>query len=234
MALGIIELYNDVVKDSANSDQNGELSYEQFSRLSRRAELLLFDWLSGRVSGDTAPIPWTSQKDKDWLSPFITKYPKQVVNGEIVKPSDYYQWENFYRIGSKEGIDCEDDELDATDPCNTAIEIVDGQEFYERCRTDIEELQVSLDKPIAKLIGNKIEVLPKDLGSVCLEYIRYPLFGSITGKIDPLYNEEVPDVVVDYEYDEWARPFLVFWIVDMFCNKTRETAEKQFNASSKP
>lgn len=234
MKIGAVSLYNDVVKDSANSDQNGELSYSQFSRLSRRAELLLLDYLSGGVSNERLPIPWVSQKNKDWLSPFITKYPKQVVNGFIDKPEDYYQWENFFKLGSKEGIDCEDEEETPVDECNTPIEIVDGQEFYDRCNTDIEELQVSLDKPIAKLAGNKIEVLPKDLGSVVLEYIRQPVFASITGKIDPEYNEEVPDVVVDYEWEEWARPYLVFWIVDMFCNKTRESAEKQFNAASNP
>lgn len=233
MKIGAVSLYDDVVKDTANTDQNGELSYAQFTRLSRRAEILLLDWISGGVTNERLPIPWVSQKNKDWLSPFIKKYPKQITDGTIDRPADYYQYENFYRLGSKDGVDCEDDE-EQTDDCNTPIEIVDGTEFYERCHTYIEELQVSLSKPIAKLVGDKFEVMPKDLGSVCLEYIRQPVFASITGKIDPVYNEEVPDTVVDYEWEEWARPYLIFFITDMISNKTREQAIKQFNAASNP
>lgn len=231
--LSIIEVYDDVVKDTTNADQNGQLSYAQFNRLSRRAETLLLDWISGGVTNERLPIPWVSQKNKDWLSPFITKYPKQVTDGTITKPADYYQFENFYRIGSKEGVDCDDEDVQ-TDDCNTPIEILDGQQFYERCHTYIEELKVSLDKPVCKLIGNKFEVMPKDIGSVCLEYIRRPVPASITTKIDPVYNEEVPDVVVDYEFDEWARPYLIWFISDMYSNNTREQALKTFNQSSNP
>lgn len=233
MKIGAISLYDDVVKDTANTDQNGELSYSQFTRLLRRAETLLLDWISGGVTNERLPIPWVSQKNKDWLSPFIKKWEKQVTGGTIDKPPDYYQYENFFKLGSKINADCEDDDEPA-DECNTPIEIVDGQQFYERCNTYIEELQVSLSKPIAKELGNKFEVMPKDLGSVCLEYIRQPVFGSITGKLDPTYNEEVPDVVVDLEWEDWARPYLIFFITDMISNKTRESALKQFNAASNP
>lgn len=230
--VNVIEIYEDVVKDTANADQNGQLSYAQFSRFSRRAELLLLDWLSGKVTNDQMPIPWISQKDKDWLSPFITKYPKQASDGFIPRPDDYYQWENFYRLGSEVNADCEDDVQ--PEVCNTPIEIVDGQQFYERCHTYIEEMKVSMKKPICKLIGNQIEIMPKDIGSVCLEYIRLPKFASITGKNDPVYNDEIPDVVVNYEWEEWARPYLVWLITDMFANTTREQALKQFNTASNP
>jgi hypothetical protein len=229
----ILEIYDDVVKDTTNADQNGQLSYAQFSRISRRAELLLLDWISGGVTNERLPIPYVSQKNKDWLSPFITKYQKQVVGGFIDKPSDYYQYDNFYRLGSKSDADCDDNNL-PQDDCNTPIEILDGQQFYARCNTYIDELKVSADKPICKMIGNQFEVAPKDLGSVCLEYVRLPVFGSITGKNDPIYNEEVPDVVVDYEWEEWARPFLIWFITDIFSNTTREQALKQFNAASNP
>lgn len=231
--LSIIEVYEDVAKDTANADQNGQLNYAQFSRLSRRAETSLLDWISGGVTNQRLPIPWVSQKNKDWLSPFITKWSKQVVNGEVPKPDDYYQFETFYRIGSKEGVDCEDDD-EQIDQCNTTIELVDGSEFDERCNTYIEELKVSLSKPISKMVGKNFVVAPKDLGSVCLEYIRRPVPGSITGKIDPIYNDEIPDVVVDYEWEEWARPFLIWFIVDEFSNSTREQALKQFNQASNP
>lgn len=232
--ISVISLYDDVVKDTASADQNGQVSYQQFSRLSRRAEILLLDWISGGVTNERLPIPWVSQKNKDWLSPFITKWSKQVTGGAIDKPPDYYQYENFYKLGSKVNADCEEEDGEPMDECNTPIEIVDGEEFYERCNTSIEELEISISKPIAKEVGTTFEVMPKDLGSVCLEYIRQPVFASITGKNDPVYNEEIPDVVVDYEWEEWARPFLIFFITDMISNKTREQALKQFNAASNP
>lgn len=232
MAISILEIYEDIVKDTANADQNGQLSYSQFSRLSKRAELNLLDYLTGGVTNERLPIPWVSQKNKDWLSPFITKYPKQVNGGTIEKPADFYQYENFYRIGSKTTTDCDEDVQ--PDECNTPIEMLDGQQFYERCHTYIDELKVSLDKPICKMVGDEIEVAPRDLGSVVLEYVRLPLFGRITGKNDPVFNEEIPDIVEDYEWGEFARPFLIWWITDFYTNKTREQAEKQFNAASNP
>lgn len=233
MPLSITEIYDDVSKDTANADQNGQLSYQMFSRLSRRAELRMLEWLSGPIDGNpNMPAPWKTQKNKDWLSPLIEKYPAQVVNGTIDRPENYYQFENFYKIGSKSETDCDD--VVATDDCNTPIELLDGQQYYQRCRTYIDELKPSLDKPISKLVGNKFEVLPKDLGSVVLEYIKMPVFGSITGKIDPIYNDEVPDVVVDYSWDERSRPLLIWFIVDEYSNNTREQALKTFNNASNP
>lgn len=232
MSLSIVEIYDDVVKDTANADQNGQINYAMFSRLSRRAELRLLDWLSGDVANERMPAPWVTQKNKDWLSPFIKKYPTQVINGFISRPSDYYLYEDFYRIGSKVSDSCDDEDL--VDECNTPIEMLDGQQFYERCRTYIEELKPSIYKPITKLVGDKFELRPKDLGSVELEYIRIPVFGSITGIVDPVFNDEVPDVIVNYEWDERSRPLLVWFIVDEYSNHTREQALKQFNQASNP
>lgn len=232
--LDIKTVYDDVVKDTANADQNGQLSYQMFTRLSRRAELRMLEWLSGPIDGNpNMPAPWKTQKNKDWLSPLIKKYPAQVVNGTIDRPSDYYLYEDFYRIGSKSDADCDDDVI-VTDDCNTPIELLDGQQYYQRCRTYIDELKPSLDKPIAKLVGNKFEVLPKDLGSVELEYIALPVFGSITGKVDPIYNDEVPDVVVNYSWDERSRPLLIWFIVDEFSNHVSSQSMKQFNQASNP
>lgn len=228
----ILELYADVSKDTANADQNGQLSYAMFSRLSRRAELRMLSWLTGSDSGEKLPMPWANQKNKDWLSPLIKKYPTQVTGGTIDRPDDYYQYENFYRLGTGEQASCDDD----TEPseCNTPIELLDGQQYYERCRTNIDELKPSLDKPITKIVGQTFELMPRDLGSVVLEYIKFPVPGSITGKNDPIYNDEVPDVVVNYEWDERARPLLIWFIVDEYSNNTREQALKQFNAASSP
>lgn len=232
--LSVVSVYNDVVKDTANADQNGHLGYEQFTRISRRAELNLISWLTGSVDNQRVPIPYLSQKNKDWIAPFIKKKSGQVTGGVFQRPDDYYQYENFYRLGARIASDCEEDEDVNPDEGNTPIELLDGQQFYERSRTRIESLKPSLLKPIAKEVGRTFEVLPLDLGSVTLEYIRYPLFGSIVGTIDPVYNEEIPGTVVDYEWDENAREMLVWFIVDTFSNNTREQALKQFNSASKP
>lgn len=233
MPISILEIFEDVKKDTANADQNGELTYAQFSRLSKRAELALHEWLTGGVTNERLPIPWVSQKNKDWLSFFITKFKTNPVNGLVERPADYYQYENLYRLGSTVAADCDEDDVQP-DECNTPIEVLDGQQFYERCHTYIDELKPSIHKPIAKQVGEDFELMPKDMGSVCLEYIRLPKFGRVTGKIDPVFNEEVPDVVEDYEWGEWARPFLIWWITDFYTNKTREKAGKEFNAASNP
>ncbi|MBP6478171.1 MAG: hypothetical protein KA290_10670 [Chitinophagaceae bacterium] len=231
--LDVVSVYNDITKDSANTPQNGDLSYEMFNRMSKRAELRLIDWLSGSVSNDRLPIPYVTQKNKDWLSPFIKKYETQVVNGRITRPSDYYMYENFFRLGSKVADNCDDDE-DVLDDCNTPITILDGDEFNDRCKSNVEEIKPSINIPIAKLVGNEFELGPKDLGSVTLEYIRYPEYASIIPRMDEVYNEEVPDVVTDYEWNENSREILIWFIVDTYANHTREQALKQFNAASNP
>lgn len=227
----IIDIYNSLSLDDANKDQNGTISYPRFNRLSRRAEIKLLDWVSGDIEGQKPPEPYTTQKDKDFLSPFITKFPAQVVNGSITKPSDYYGYENMYRLGNKLSADCEEEEA-SSDGCNTPIELLDGGQFFERCNTDIEELKPSFKKPIAKIIGKQFDFLPNDLGSVQLEYIRYPIYGEIKTKMDTVYNEEVPDPLtsINYEWDDKAINLLIWFMVDLFCNHNREQALKQFNA----
>lgn len=235
--LSIVEIYEDVSKDTANADQNGQLSYAMFSRLSKRAELRMLSWLTGSDSGANIPQPWVNQKNKDWLSPLIKKFPTQVVAGAINRPEDYYLYENFYRLGTGAKASCDDQEEDKpVDDANTPIELLDGQQFYERSRTYIDELKPSINKPISKIVGNTFEVLPKDLGSVTLEYIKMPVFGSITAKPDPdpVYNDEVIDVITNYEWDERSRPLLIWFICDEYANNTREQALKQFNAASNP
>lgn len=229
--VNVIDLYYSVALDDANKDSNGTLSFERFNRLSKRAELKLIDWISGDISGEKPPEPYTTQKDKDFLSPFITKYPAQIVNGAITKPSDYYGYENMYRLGNKLSADCEE-EAPASDGCNTTIELLDGSQFNERCNTEIDELKPSFNLPISKLVGKQFEFIPNDLGSVVLEYIRYPKYGEIKTKMDTVYNEEVPDPAtsIDYEWDDKAMNLLIWFIVDMFCNHNREQALKQFNA----
>lgn len=224
-------IYDDVIKDSANTAENGELTISQFNRFSRRAEISLFNWLTGDPAGIQPPAPYITQKNKDWLSPFITKFPAHVVDGFIIRPADYAAYENFYRLGSGTNSGCDEDETVSQDECNIAIELLDGQKFYQRCNTFIEGLKPSLNKPIAKMIGNTFEVLPKDLGSVTLEYIRIPKFAEIKTKEDIVFNEVVPDTAtsIDYEWDQTVRDILIYIITDYYANNTRENAIKEFN-----
>lgn len=233
MTIDAISLYDDF-KDEANKWESGYASIDMFNRLSRLAELRVIDWLSGDVAGQQPPEPWLTQKNKDFLSHLITKYPANVTNGVIERPADYYRYDNFYRIGTKVESDCDEEATQAEDDCDTPIEMLDGDEFNQRCNTYVKDKKPSFKKPICKMVGNEIEVRPRDLGSVQLEYIRYPKFAIIGKKKDEVYNDEVPDDnnTTNYEWPEAMRGVILFFIVDMFSNHIREQALKQFNAAT--
>ena len=228
--IDIISLYNDTAF-RINKEENGYLSYADFNALSRLAENRLLDYISGDIENQKPPIPYLSQKNRDWLAPFIVDKSYQVENGFISRPDDYYGWEGMYQLGSV--VDCDED-VDGEEGCNTPIELVSGYEFNQRCGTFIEGLQPSAGKPIVKEIGSKFYFMPKTIGSVVLDYIRYPIYGQIRTKIDSRYNDEVPDAAtsIPYEWQENAREALVFMIVDQFSNHVREAALKQFNQST--
>ncbi len=235
--IDIISLYNDVAKDSANQDENGSISIARFNRFSRRAELLLMDWLSGDVAGVIPPAPWITQKNKDWLAPFIVKKLSQVIGGRISRPEDYYTYDNFYRIaGLAPGASCsEEEEQEFLTPLgNPPITILDGAEFNNRIVTWIEELKPTIEIPISKVIGKEFELSPADLGSVGLEYIRYPVFGQIVPMKDEVYNDVIPDPAksTNLEWDENVRSVLIYYMTNMYADNTREQAAKQFNAAT--
>lgn len=225
-----ISVYDDI-KDSINRWESGYWSIDMFNRLSRRAELKILDWLSGDVSAQLPPEPWLTQKNKDWLSPLITSLPVNVVNGRFNKPVDYYRYEGSETIGSKIESDCDET---TTDQCDRNITMLDGDKYNQRCNTYVKDKRPSFKKPIAKMEGNEIFVTPADLGSARLKYIRYPIFSQLGKTMDLTYNDEVPDPnnTIHYEWGEWARELLIWFITDMFSNHTREQALKQFNAAT--
>ncbi len=228
--MNVITLYNDTI-DRIAENENAHLSFGKFNRFSQLTELQIIDWLTG--NNDVIPPP-PFQKNKDWLSVFIKKDPAQVVGGSIPKPADYYTYDNFYRLGSKVQADCEEDEN--PEDCNTPIEILDGQQYYVRCRTYIEEKKPSFKKPISKVVGNTFEVNPSDLGSVVLEYVRYPVFGEIKVIHDNIFNEDVPDPAtsINYEWPDAIRPIFVWFLAQQFSIYTREQALNQMNQNAKP
>jgi hypothetical protein len=228
--LSVIEVYEDC-RDRINTEQNGQLSYGLFNRFSWIGQLAMLDWLSGDVSDVVPPQPYLSQKNKDWLSPFIAKTTGNVSDGQFPKPEDYYQIDNWYIIGSSTQQDCVTQEVTKTLVCNTPGDTLDGAEFEFRCKTFIKGLKPSMKKPIMKLVGDNFVFSPEDPGSIAIEYIRYPVKARIETMLDTVYNEEVPNPVtsIDFEWAEFSRPILVWFICDQFFNRTREQAGKQFN-----
>lgn len=217
----------DMVLDNISDSENGQLGFSMFNRLSRRAELRALDFISGDIENIKPPTPYTSQKLKDILSLFIKTYPAQVENAIITKPADYYNWENAYLLGSfNDTTTCDEDADVPVVGCNTAIELLNGNQFYERCNTYIEGLQPSFKKPICKEVGNTFEFLPQDLGSIKLEYIYQPVFARIVTKFDPIYNEEVIDdnLSTPYSWPDFAIELIVYFITELWGIHTRENA----------
>lgn len=230
--LSISEIYNAVVLDDINGVENGDVNFERFNRMSKRAEMRMLDYISGDIENLKPPIPYDSQKLKDILSLYIKPFPVHVINGKITKPEDYYNWENAYLLGTSNNTTTCDEEADIPIVgCNTSIELLDGDKYYQRCNTYIEGLQPSFKRPIAKEVGNSFEFLPKDLGSITLEYIYLPIFGKIVSKFDQIYNQEIidEDLSTNYSWPPFARELLVFWLTQMFSIHTREQALPQNN-----
>lgn len=239
--MDIISLYEDIARDNVNSDENGYLSYSMFNRLIQRASNRTLDYLTGDAAGVTLPFSYSTQKAKDFIGFLLTQYPAIITNGVITKPSDYYLFDNVYILSIDEtSCDVDNSTCDEDTPTpvikGTPVEMLDGQQFKVRSQTWIKSKKPSTSVPICKIIGNTIEFEPKELGSCVLEYIRYPIAGTIVASIDPVYYDEVanPSLSTNSEWGEWARDFMIFFSSDSFANHTREQALKQFNLASKP
>lgn len=226
--LNVIEVYEDCA-DQINVQENGQFDYATFNRFSWRAQLRLLDWLSGDISGRVPPEPYLTQKNADWLIPFMSKYPTNVSNGIITRPDDYYLWQKMSLLrGNFE--DCNED-IDAVLIPDKVVTLLGIDKFDPRANTYIKLLKPSFDNPIAQQVGKTFEIYPKDVGSAVLYYIRYPAKAEIKTTIDTLYNQEIPDVnnSVNFEWDEGSRETLVWFIVDLFSNRERERALKETN-----
>lgn len=221
-----VEIYQDC-SDRINIEENGQFSYAMFNRFSRLGELRLIEWLSGDVSALIPPEPYRSQKQRDWLSPFVVKYSANLSNGSITVPTDYYLYQDLYSLSGDPICDDTEEMVVVKIP----IIMLSNDQFYMRARTFINGLKPSTKKPIAKRVGRGIEFLPEDIGSVTLEYIRYPIYAYIVTKDDTVHNQLIPDETLStsYEWDDWAREILVFFICDAFANRTREQALKTTN-----
>lgn len=224
--MDVIEIYQDC-SDLINVEENGQFDYSMFNRFSWIGQLRLLDWLSGDVSGVAPPEPYRTQKNRDWLSDFVVKYPVNVVGGDFIRPDDYYLYQDLYGLSGN--VDCDDDTPIVI--IKQPITLLSNSKFYTRVNTFISTLKPTQENPICKQVGKTFEFYPIDIGSVTLEYIRLPLRAFIATVSDPIYNQPIPDVAncMDFEWGEFARSILIFYIVDAFANRNREQALKQTN-----
>lgn len=221
----VISLYEDV-RDTINKEENGYLSYAMFNRLLHRSELDLLRFLTGDlVDAKDFPMPYQKQKNKDYLAPFIT--PFNAVN-DFDLPKDYFTYERLFKLGTKQ-IDCETNEVIEEESCSINIGIYNQDVINNRCSSYIKSIRPSVNKPIAKIVNNRIEIFPKNIGSVRLEYIRYPKFGEIKTVHDNTYNDEIADEAtsINLEWSEWAREYFINSIANKFATHIRESALKQ-------
>lgn len=236
MGLSVIKVFK-AAKYQIHETQNGEFSGDDFNLQSELGELKLLGWVTGKPDHSPGPTPFDSQKLSDWISPLVKTDKQNVVKGRISKPVDYYTYDNMFSLFLP-NISCEKDDEngnDEEDVQRIPVELMQRQKFLRRANTSIKSLRPSLLKPIAKEIGKEFEFLPRDLGSIELEYIAYPeKYGRIEFTIDQQFMEEVPDPVLsqDYVWGEWAMEILVWFIVDGFANRTRDAALKNSNAAT--
>ena len=219
------------VMDRVAPEMNGSITIQKFNRYSKIGELKLLNWLTGNISNQPGyPEPYNTQKVKDYVSFLLTTDKKQVENGMADKPDDYYMWERAAVIGDRRDELCGDEVI--ITGADTPIELLDSASFDARSQTHIESLRPSIRKPICKLAGDSILTLPKDLGSIVIEYKRYPIYGELKMTIDPVYNTEIVDTAtsIPYQWSENVRQDLIFFITQLYGAGTRESAIQQQNS----
>ena len=180
------------------------------------------------------PMPWETQKNKDYLKLFIKRQP---FNNNFTIPSDYYKFEHLYKLGRVlSNSDCQVDDIDIDDSCDKKIELLDSQKFRNRCNHWIKAMRPSEGKPISEIIENRFETMPKDIGTMALIYIRYPKPVKLVMTIDPNTQEEIVDAAASgsVEWDLWAKEYLIWGVVNYYSKRVREGALKQFNNADQP
>lgn len=231
----VSSIYNDVL-DLISKDQNGEMDFSMFNRMSKRAEVRLLDFLTGNVTGQKPPVSFSNQKTRDFLSPIMKDYKTGLDNdGKFTKPTDYYYYDNMYSLIAPEACeepeDCDADVDEAIG--KYVITLLSGDRFNQRKDTYISGLKPTPKKAIAKEVGAGFEVYPNVAG-VVLEYVSTPVFAKIVGTIDPTYNTPVvnENTSTNYTWDEGVRELLVYFLGDAFYNHISLQSGKQMSNAS--
>lgn len=231
--INVIDFYNDVVLGDLSKDLNGSVDTDLFNRSLWRAQLRTLGWLTGNLDDANPPQSTSTEKARSWVSPFIKKKSIQVYDGQFERPADYYLFNNLYRLQGNP-VFIAGEEQDELEVVQHPIEILSDSKFTTRCSTHIKRLKPEL-KPIAKEIGGVFETAPKDIGSVLLEYYRYPVKAMVVMKIDEERNDEIPDTVnsVDLEWNEGVRQTLIYFMNEQISLHIREMGFQQQNTAGK-
>lgn len=240
MGLNVYDIWLDCL-DRINQDENGYMDVPKYNRYAQMGSTRLLDWLTGDVAGVLPPEAMNTQKNRDWISYFITKYPKQVENGVVTKPSDYYLYQTGYKInGTILNDKCDeeescDDSNEYTIVPNTSITLLDNSKFDLRVDTYIESLKPTVKNAVCKIVGNDFVFAPADLGSIAIEYVRYPTPAKLVMTDDLVFMDKVYDSAasIDFEWGEFARPLLVSFICQEYYNNTRDFQGFQMNQATK-
>ncbi len=233
--MDVISLYEDFARDSVNKDENSPIAYTDFNRLLNRASNRLLNFLTGGTTGMDIPFSYSTEKAKGFIAYLITPVKAQVIDGVMPKPTDYYSFENLQSMSLKDNgcepnTECDNDSNDENEILYKPIELLDGQQFSQRAETSIELLKPK-NKFIAKEVGKNFEFLPTTIANVKLEYVRYPIPGTVNSVYDATYNDQIadPNTSVNSEWPEWSRELLIFFMTDSFSNKTSQASLKQNN-----
>lgn len=212
------------VKDHVNQPVMGRFSIDLFNRYSKLAEITLLDWLTfkegqGRKQVDP-PAPWLTQKDKDWLQPFLVEYMAYVPKDGLPIPKDYYTYEDMRALS----VDCGDN-LD-----ENKIDMVTSQNFSTRRKSTIPGMSTM----ICEQVDNRFRFNPAEIGDVKLIYIRFPKYANVVKAIDQTFNTEIPAASghVNYEWHEGVRSILIHNIASRFLVKQKDQAGLQLNGAA--
>lgn len=233
--INIVELFKMFSLDDINRYDNSETAINKFNRTSKRAEIYLIKYLTGAliIEQNKFPKPFDTQKNTDYLKDFIVPFS---MAGDYTFPKDYLIYDNMYKLANKKIVkDCDDNIIDANKNGNIPIEIVDRQKFLNRSRSYIKGILPTINNPIVRIINNSFEFMPQEIGSVVLEYIRYPKYGKLVTKFDAVFNDTILDEnnSKNYEWGEWATEPLLWFMNDRHASHIREKTLKEFNMPNK-
>lgn len=231
--INIDELFK-AVSQQVNSDENGQL-LTSFNSFCKRAELAIMDWLTGKLDDRGNPFPspskFLTQKNKDWLKPFIVKNDSNFTDGIVLIPDDYYTYENL-RVAWL-GESCNEKGI----PDNWHdVTLLNSDKVSNRLQSIIDGIKPTEKRPIGEMIGSDIVLHPEGMeGQSKFVYIRFPIFGVYSTKIDPVYNDAVynPSTSKNLEWSESLLNYFVDKITEYFSMRNNATELFQMNESKK-
>lgn len=215
------------VSQQTNSDENGQL-FTCFNPFLEMAELAIMDWLTGKLDKNGSPFPapskFLTQKNKDFLSPFIVKKDDNFKEGIIAVPKDYYTFESLRVAWLNKDCDSNGAPYNWHD-----VTLLNSDKVANRLNSSIAGIKPTEERPIAERIATDLVLHPENMdGQHKLIYIRYPKFGKYVTKIDTRFNDAVYDEAnsSDLEWEQSLMNYFVDKIMEYF--SIRNGAVEQF------